>query len=51
MSVGELPPIRKTILVWHFRGEERSDLDLPRVMCEYVDVFPDELLDYLHIGM
>ena len=23
--------------------EERSDLDLPRVMCEYVDVFPDEL--------
>ena len=24
--------------------EERSDLDLPRVVCEYVDVFPDELL-------
>ena len=23
--------------------EERSDLDLPRVVCEYVDVFPDEL--------
>ena len=23
--------------------EERPDLDLPRVMCEYVDVFPDEL--------
>ena len=24
-------------------GEERPDLDLPRVVCEYVDVFPDEL--------
>ena len=24
--------------------EERPDLDLPRVECEYVDVFPDELL-------
>ena len=23
--------------------EEISDLDLPRVMCKYVDVFPDEL--------
>ena len=23
--------------------EERLDLDLPRVVCEYVDVFPDEL--------
>ena len=23
--------------------EERSDLDLPRVVCEYVDVFPDKL--------
>ena len=23
--------------------EERSDLDLPRVVCEYVDFFPDEL--------
>ena len=23
--------------------EERKDLDLPRVVCEYVDVFPDEL--------
>ena len=22
----------------------RSDLDLPRVVCEYEDVFPDELL-------
>ena len=25
-------------------GEERPDLDLPRVVCKYVDVFPDELL-------
>ena len=24
--------------------EERPDLDLPRVICEYVDVFPNELL-------
>ena len=24
--------------------EVRPDLDLPRVVCEYVDVFPDELL-------
>ena len=24
-------------------GEERLDLDLPRVMCKYVDVFPDDL--------
>ena len=23
--------------------EERTDLDLPRLVCEYVDVFPDEL--------
>ena len=23
--------------------EERPDIDLPRVVCEYVDVFPDEL--------
>ena len=23
--------------------EERPDLDLPRVVCEYTDVFPDEL--------
>ena len=23
--------------------EERSDLDLPRVVCEYADVFPDKL--------
>ena len=24
-------------------NEERPDLDLPRVVCEYVNVFPDEL--------
>ena len=23
--------------------EKRPDLDLPRVVCDYVDVFPDEL--------
>ena len=74
MSAGWLPPIRKTVIVWYFRGdnhdilpqtvyeskcqgqlvgwlasltledEVRPDLDLPRVVCEYVDVFfPDEL--------
>ena len=73
MSVGGLPSIRRTVIVWYFRGgrhdilsqtvyeskcqgqlagwlasltledEERSDLDLPRVVCECVDVFPDEL--------
>ena len=73
MSVGGLPPIRRTVLVWYFKGnkhdilpqtvyeskyqgqlagwlasltledEERSDLDLPRVVGEYVDVFLDEL--------
>ena len=26
--------------------EVRSDLDLPRVVCEYEDVFPDELLGF-----
>ena len=31
--------------------EERSDLDLPRVVCKYVDVFQMSYLDYLHIGM
>ena len=25
------------------KGEVRPDLDLPRVVCEYVDVFPDEI--------
>ena len=29
--------------------EERSDLDLPRVVCEYVDVFQMNYLDYLRI--
>ena len=73
MSLGGLPPTRRTILMWYFRGdkhdilprivyesrcqgqlagwlasltledEERQDLDLPRVFCEYVDVFPDGL--------
>ena len=73
MSIRGLPPIRRTVLVWYFRGdkhdilpqtvyesrcqgqlaswlvsltledEERPDLDLPRVACKYVDVFPDEL--------
>ena len=73
MSVGELPPTRRTVLVWYFRGdkhdilsqtvykskcqgqllgwlasltledEKRPDLNLPRVVCEYMDFFPDEL--------
>ena len=73
MSIGGLPPTRRTVLVLYFRGgkhdillqtvyefkcrgqlagwlasltledEERPDLDLPRVVCEYVDVFLDEL--------
>ena len=31
--------------------EERPDLDIPRVVCEYVDVFfKMSYLDYLHIG-
>ena len=30
--------------------EERSDLDLPRVVCEYVDVLQMNYLDYLRIG-
>ena len=30
--------------VWiEVEDEERPDLDLPRVVCEYVDVFPDGL--------
>ena len=32
-------------------NEERSDLDLPRVVCEYVVVFQMNYLDYLRIGM
>ena len=73
MSVGGLPPTRRTVLLWYFRGdkhdifpqavyeskcqgqlagwlesltledEERPDLYLPRLVCDYVDVFPDEL--------
>ena len=73
MSAGELPPTRRTVLVWYFRGDKhdilpqiayeskcqgqlagwlasltledevRPDLDLPRVVCKYVDVFPHEL--------
>ena len=31
--------------------EVRPDLDLPRVICECVDVFQMSYLDYLHIGM
>ena len=31
--------------------EVRSDLGLPRVVCEYVDIFQISYLDYLHIGM
>ena len=31
--------------------EERPDLDLPRVVCEYVDVFQMSYLDYLHRGL
>ena len=27
----------------YLEDEERPDLDLPRVVCQYVDVFPDEL--------
>ena len=30
--------------------EGRPDLDLPRVVCEYVDVFQMSYLDYLHRG-
>ena len=31
--------------------EERPDLDLPRVVCEYVDVFQMSYLDCLHRGL
>ena len=31
--------------------EVRPDLDLPRVVCEYEDVFPDELPDCLRKGL
>ena len=30
--------------------EVRLDLDLPRVVCEYVDVFQTSYVGYLHIG-
>ena len=30
--------------------EDKPDLDLPRVVCEYVDVFQMSYLDYLHRG-
>ena len=30
--------------------EERLDLDVPRVVCEYMDVFQMSYLDYLHRG-
>ena len=32
-------------------NEVRQELDLSRVVCEYGEVFPDELPDYLRIGM
>ena len=31
--------------------EVRPDLDLPRLVCEFVDVFQMSYLDYLRIGM
>ena len=31
--------------------EVRLDLDIPRVVCEYEDVFPDELPDCLRRGL
>ena len=31
--------------------EGGQDLSLPRVVCEYEDVFPDELSDYLRKEM
>ena len=73
MSVGGLPPTRRTVLLWYFRGDKhdifpqtvyesrrhgqlagwlasltledevRPDLDQPRVVFKFVDVFPDEL--------
>ena len=32
------------------RGRGETDLDLPRVVCKYVDVFQMSYLDYLHKG-
>ena len=41
------PGVRDSWRVWlaslTLGDEVRPDLDLPRVVCEYVDVFPDEL--------
>ena len=41
------PSVREKLAGWltslTLEDEERSDLDLPRVVCEYVDIFPDEL--------
>ena len=41
------PGVRDKLAGWlaslTLEDEERPDLDLPRVVCEYVDVFPDEL--------
>ena len=41
------PGVRGQLAGWlaslTLEDEERSDLDLLRVVCEYVDVFPDEL--------
>ena len=32
------------------KDEVRPDLDLPRVVCEFMDVFQMSYLDYLHVG-
>ena len=37
---GQLPGLLASLTL---ENEEILDLDLPRVVCEYVDVFPDEL--------
>ena len=51
MIVGELLPTHWTVIVFCFKGlpgltledEVRWDMSLPQVVCEYEDVFPDEL--------
>ena len=35
----------------YLRGRGETKLDLPRVVCECVDVFQMSYLDYLRIGM
>ena len=35
----------------YLRGRGETDLDLPPVVCECVDVFQMSYLDYLRIGM